>query len=81
MLILKSKPNIILFITHDQGQFLGCYDSPQTPNSLSTPNLDQIAEKGVKFTNYFCTAPQCSPSRGSIMTSKFPHQKWINGFS
>ncbi len=77
--ILKNKPNIILFITHDQGQFLGCYDSPQTPNSLSTPNLDQIAEKGVKFTNYFCTAPQCSPSRGSIMTSKFPHQNGLMG--
>ncbi len=76
---LKSKPNIILFITHDQGQFLGCYDSPQAPNSLSTPNLDQIAEKGVKFTNYFCTAPQCSPSRGSIMTSKFPHQNGLMG--
>ena len=76
---MKSKPNIILFITHDQGQFLGCYDSPQTPNSLSTPNLDQIAEKGVKFTNHFCTAPQCSPSRGSIMTSKFPHQNGLMG--
>lgn len=76
---MKNKPNIISFITHDQGQFLGCYDSPQTPNSLSTPNLDQIAEKGVKFTNYFCTAPQCSPSRGSIMTSKFPHQNGLMG--
>jgi len=76
---LKSKPNIISFITHDQGQFLGCYDSPQTPNSLSTPNLDHIAEKGVKFTNYFCTAPQCSPSRGSIMTSRFPHQNGLMG--
>lgn len=76
---MKSKPNIISFITHDQGQFLGCYDSPQTPNSLSTPNLDHIAEKGVKFTNYFCTAPQCSPSRGSIMTSKFPHQNGLMG--
>lgn len=76
---LKNKPNIISFITHDQGQFLGCYDSPQTPNSLSTPNLDQIADKGVKFTNYFCTAPQCSPSRGSIMTSKFPHQNGLMG--
>ena len=76
---LRNKPNIISFITHDQGQFLGCYDSPQTPNSLSTPNLDQIADKGVKFTNYFCTAPQCSPSRGSIMTSKFPHQNGLMG--
>jgi N-sulfoglucosamine sulfohydrolase len=76
---MPRKPNIILFITHDQGQFLGCYDSVQTPNSLSTPNLDQIANDGVKFINYFCTAPQCSPSRGSIMTSKYPHQNGLMG--
>lgn len=76
---MKEKPNIVLFITHDQGQFLRCYDSPQTPNELTTPNLDQIAEKGVRFTNNFCTAPQCSPSRGSIMTSKYPHQHGLMG--
>ena len=76
---MNEKPNIILFITHDQGQFLGCYNSPQTPNSLKTPNLDKIAEKGVRFTNYFCTAPQCSPSRGSIQTSLYPHQNGLMG--
>ncbi|MFX1408816.1 MAG: sulfatase [Promethearchaeota archaeon] len=76
---MKEKPNIILFITHDQGQFLGCYDSFQTPNSLSTPNIDNLALNGVKFTNYFCTAPQCSPSRGSIQTSLYPHQNGLMG--
>jgi arylsulfatase A-like enzyme len=76
---MREKPNIILFITHDQGQFLGCYDSPQTPNSLNTPNLDELAKKGVRFTNHFCTAPQCSPSRGSIMTSEYPHQNGLMG--
>ena len=74
-----KKPNIILFITHDQGQFLGCYNTPQTPNSLKTPNLDKIAKNGVRFTNYFCTAPQCSPSRGSIQTSLYPHQNGLMG--
>jgi arylsulfatase A-like enzyme len=74
-----KKPNIILFITHDQGQFLGCYDTPQTPNSLHTPNLDKLAKDGVRFTNYFCTAPQCSPSRGSIQTSLYPHQNGLMG--
>ncbi|MFX1314448.1 MAG: sulfatase [Promethearchaeota archaeon] len=76
---MKEKPNIILFITHDQGQFLGCYDSPQTPNTLNTPNIDNLATGGVKFTNYFCTAPQCSPSRGSIQTSLYPHQNGLMG--
>jgi N-sulfoglucosamine sulfohydrolase len=75
----EQNPNIILFITHDQGQFLGCYDSHQTPNSLRTPNIDNIASNGVKFINYFCTAPQCSPSRGSIQTSKYPHQNGLMG--
>jgi len=50
---VSKKPNIILFITHDQGQYLGCYDSPQTPNSLETPNLDKLADNGVRFTNTF----------------------------
>ncbi len=75
----QKKPNIVLFITHDQGQYLRCYDSPQTPNTLNTPNLDRIAKEGLKFTNYFCTAPQCSPSRGSIITSLYPHQNGLMG--
>lgn len=76
---MTTKPNIILFITHDQGQFLGCYDTPTTPNSLRTPNLDKLAKGGIRFTNYFCTAPQCSPSRGSIQTSLYPHQNGLMG--
>ncbi|MHA1805015.1 MAG: sulfatase family protein [Promethearchaeota archaeon] len=74
-----KKPNVILFITHDQGQYLRCYDSVQMPNRLNTPNLDKLAREGVKFTNYFCTAPQCSPSRGSIITSLYPHQNGLIG--
>ena len=74
-----KKPNIILFITHDQGQFLKCYNTEKTPNSLQTPNLDKLAKDGIRFTNYFCTAPQCSPSRGSIQTSLYPHQNGLMG--
>jgi len=76
---MNKKPNVILFITHDQGQFLGCYNTPQTPNSLNTPYLDKFAENGVRFTNHFCTAPQCSPSRGAIQTSLYPHQNGLMG--
>ncbi|MFX1588998.1 MAG: sulfatase-like hydrolase/transferase, partial [Promethearchaeota archaeon] len=76
---MSKKPNIILFITHDQGQYLGCYNSFQTPNSLKTPNLDKLAKDGVRFTNYFCTAPECSPSRGGIQTSLYPHQNGLMG--
>lgn len=78
---MKKNPNIILFITHDQGQFLGCYNTPQTPNTLNTPNLDKIANDGIRFTNHFSTAPQCSPSRGSIQTSLYPHQNGLMGLT
>ncbi len=72
-------PNIILFITHDLGQYLSVYDSIVNPVSIKTPNLDRIAKKGVYFTNYFCSAPQCSPSRASIQTGKYPHQHGVMG--
>jgi arylsulfatase A-like enzyme len=78
---MEGKPNIRLFITHDQGQFLGCYNTSQFPNSLKTPNLDKIEKDGIPFTNYFCTAPQCSPSWGSIQTSLYPHQNGLMGLT
>ena len=77
---MAVKPNVIFFITHDQGQFLGSYGS-QIPNSLKTPNLDRLAQEGIRFTNHFCTAPQCSPSRGSIQTSLYPHQNGLMGLT
>ncbi|MHA1268403.1 MAG: sulfatase family protein [Candidatus Helarchaeota archaeon] len=76
---MKQKPNIILFITHDQGQSINIYNSPINPVSIKTPNLNKIAKKGIRFTNHFCTAPQCSPSRASIQTGKYPHQHGVMG--
>jgi arylsulfatase A-like enzyme len=76
---MVKKPNIVLLITHDQGQFAGCYSSSEKPNSLKTPNIDKLAQQGIRFENYFCTAPQCSPSRGSIQTSLYPHQNGLMG--
>ena len=76
---MSKKPNIILFITHDQGQHLSCYQTPTNRNFVKTPNLDKLAATGVKFINHFCTAPQCSPSRGSIQTSLYPHQNGLMG--
>ena len=76
---LIMKPNIVLFITHDQGQLLGCYNTPLMPNSLKTPNIDGLAANGIRFTNYFCTTPLCSPSRGSMITSKYPHKNGLMG--
>ena len=71
---MNSPQNIILIITHDTGDFFGCYGHP-----VSSPNIDRMAKLGVYFTNYFCAAPQCSPSRGSILTGKVPHSHGLMG--
>ncbi len=68
--------NIVLIHCHDLGQYLGCYGAP-----LSTAHLDNLAAQGVRFTRYACTAAQCSPSRGSIMTGRYPHQNGLMGLA
>ena len=65
-----------MIIFHDLGQRLGSYGG-----SIATPNIDSIAEEGVRFENYFCTAAQCSPSRGSINTGRYPHQNGLMGLA
>lgn len=72
-----KQPNILLFIPHDLGTFLHCYGN----RSVSSPNLDALAEKGVRFTNCYTTSPECTPSRGSLMTGLFPHQNGLMGLS
>lgn len=65
----KKKPNIIVFIADDAGLDFGCYGN----HSIKTPNIDRIAQQGVRFQNAFLTSPQSSPSRTSMMTGMFAH--------
>src|SRR4051794_12184462 len=64
------KPNIILIVADDLGRDLGCYGN----TAIRTPHLDQLAKKGVRFTNAYATVSSCSPSRASILTGLFTHQ-------
>jgi len=62
--------NILFFITDQQRMdHVGCYGNPD----LKTPNLDRLAEEGVRFTNSYCTAPMCMPNRATIFTGKYPN--------
>ena len=62
-------PNVILVLTDDQGSMdLKCYGA----EDLQTPNLDRLAEKGVRFTQFYAGSSICSPSRACILTGKTP---------
>ena len=68
--LVESKPNIILFVADDHGtDALGCYGNPV----IETPNLDKLAEEGVRFSNAYCTSASCAASRSVILTGMFSH--------
>jgi len=73
----SDRPDILCVILHDLGTQLRCYGDP----SLRTTTLDGLAGEGVRFSNHFCTTPLCSPSRGSIMTGRYPHCNGLNGLT
>jgi N-sulfoglucosamine sulfohydrolase len=67
---VRERPNIILIIGDDISvDDFGCYGHPY----IRTPNIDNIAANGIRFTNTFLTASSCSPSRCSIITGRYPH--------
>ncbi|MEI7729655.1 MAG: sulfatase-like hydrolase/transferase [Verrucomicrobiota bacterium] len=72
------KPNILFVLSDDHSYpFLGCYGTAE----MKTPNLDRFAAEGIKFHRMFTTAPQCVPSRASIMTGRSPVACRITRFS
>lgn len=66
----SNRPNILLIVSEDNGQQLGCYGDPY----VATPNLDLLASQGVRFVNAYTTQAVCSPGRASILTGLYPHQ-------
>ena len=62
-----QRPNVVWIIADDLGPELGCYGYPD----VATPNLDQLAAKGVRYSRAFSTAPVCSSSRTAFQTGRF----------
>jgi arylsulfatase A-like enzyme len=65
----NGPPNVLLIVSDDQGyRDLSCFGGPE----IQTPNLDRLAKEGVRATSYYVTWPACTPSRGSILTGRYP---------
>src|SRR5439155_949941 len=63
----SSRPNIVLIMADDLGYGeLGCYGQ----KIIKTPRIDELARDGVRFTDFYCGAPVCAPSRCVLMTGK-----------
>jgi arylsulfatase A len=70
------QPNIVLIMADDLGYGeLSCYGSP----TVKTPNIDKLAEQGVKFTDYHSNGAVCSPTRAALMTGKYQQRTGIEG--
>lgn len=64
-----SRPNIIMILSDDMGYSdIGCYGG-----EVNTPHLDQLAENGLRYTQFYNTA-RCCPTRASLLTGLYPHQ-------
>ena len=67
-----SRPNIVLIMADDMGYSdLGCYGG-----EVETPNINRLAEGGLRFTQFYNTA-RCCPTRACLMTGLYPHQAGV----
>ncbi len=70
----SDKPNVVLFLADD----LGCHDlGCMGASDLKTPHIDSIAASGARFTNWYAQAPVCAPSRGALMTGRYPQRNGV----
>src|SRR5579884_3583181 len=68
------KPNLLLIVSDDQGYADGgCFGG----KGILTPNLDRLAQEGVRLTSFYVTWPACTPSRGSILTGRYPQRNGL----
>jgi len=70
-----ERPNILFILSDDQGAWaLGCAGNRE----IRTPNLDRLAQNGIRFDNFFCTSPVCSPARASLLTGDIPSRHGVH---
>ncbi|MEX0980876.1 MAG: sulfatase-like hydrolase/transferase [Bacteroidales bacterium] len=65
----NRKPNVLIILTDDMGYGeISCYN----PAAVHTAHIDRLAYEGVRFTDFYVPTPYCGPSRGTLLTGRFP---------
>ncbi len=64
----QDRPNILWIVSEDNSPMLGCYGDPDA----MTPNLDKLAERGVRYTRAFANSPVCSSARSTLVMGMHP---------
>jgi len=73
----SGKPNIVIIFIDDMGYAdPSCFGNPM----VKTPNIDALAARGLKFTNFYVNSPICSPSRVSLTTGHYPMRYSIHSY-
>lgn len=68
---ITGKPNIVFILIDDLGYGdIGCYGNRKN----QTPHIDELARKGMRFTDYHANGPMCSPTRASFLTGKYQYR-------
>lgn len=72
----NRRPNIVILLTDDQGYGdMKCYGNQR----LQTPNLDQLAQEGTRFTNFYAGAAASTPSRAALLTGRYAERVGLPG--
>ncbi|MEX0322447.1 MAG: sulfatase [Puniceicoccaceae bacterium] len=70
-----DRPNIVFLLTDDQTSYsLGCYGNPD----VQTPNIDRLADQGMKFNNHYDTTAICMASRANVVTGRYEYRNGCN---
>ncbi len=67
LLAESPRPNIVWLVSEDHGPHMGCYGDPQA----TTPNVDKLAARGLRYTHCWSNAPVCAPARTTLITGVY----------